>query len=183
LYQPSNMEAAAYAIGFRPSDLVRKRSAQRLIKQSDENYNRRRDQQMDGLAREMLNGQTENLYAWIQDEIRKNPTNNPQAQMQQLVHAISERAVNMTNEYDLLARGPVGNAEARQRIGSTFAPSVLPRQSEVDRRTQRLGLEAQVGLLPADPGAELAQAAVVDQLVASGMSRSLALRMVSMMGL
>jgi hypothetical protein len=181
LHMPTDEQVGAYAFGFRPRELSRKRQLQSALATSNELTQASRDRELDQAAQAVLRGdnsQAERLSLAASD---LDPVNGPSS----VLRAIMDRAVAATQEKDLMATGSRYNGEERSRIYRTFGSDVAPRQSEMALQDLRLQLATALGDPTIAPNAgSYRQAAVIDSLVGNGsMPRSEAIRLVGMLGL
>lgn len=181
LYMPTDTQIGAYALGFRPRELSRKRQLQSALTTANELTTASRDRDLDRAAQGVLRGDTSLAQRMSQEALDFDPINGPS----QVLRAIMDRAVAATQEKDLLATGSRYNAERRSSIYRTFGDDVAPRQSETAMQDLRMQLAGVLGDPTIAPNAgSYRQAAVIDSLVEGGsMPRSEAVRLVQMLGL
>jgi hypothetical protein len=173
LYQMSPNEAALYAIGFRPTEVSRKRQMQRLVTTANTLATQKQGSQFDRAATDLLQGNTQTAMDAVKEYTMRDPLIDPQ----EMYRSIVDRAVDASFPKDVLSGGPRAAEGARTAIAGTFQPEVNPRQSEVDRELMAMQLGASLGLRPNQR--KLQKAAMVDALVGqSKMPRSEALRLV-----
>jgi hypothetical protein len=178
IYQPTAGEIGGYAIGLKPTKLSERRKAAQLIKASDDHYTARRSRELDDLAQKMVRGDVASAQRWVADQIRKDPLLDPDVMLKE----ISTRAVDMITERDVLASGPVGNADARASIAGTFNSSAVPHRSELERMMMKDQFDMQSGVVPSS-GDALTRSAVIDSFTAKGLSRGQASRYAELLGL
>lgn len=181
LYMPTDTQAAAYKLGFRPRELSRRRQLQSALATSDELTTARRDRELDIAAQSALKGDMTDAQSLGNSAMDGDPLHGSQ----NALRAIMDRALGATTEKDFLATGSKYNGEERSRIYKTFGPDVQHRQSETALQDLRMQLAAQLGDPRIAPNASsYKQAAVIDSLVANGsMPRSEAVQIVQMLGL
>lgn len=173
LYSPTTSQAAAYVFGFRPRELSQKRQAQRLLTFANERATGQRSRELDSASNALLTGDPTAALTYANNARFADPTIDARS----ILRSVVGRAVDSVTERDLLSSGPTINEPERQRIGSTFGPGVVTRQSETQRAVLAAQLGARLGLAP-DPKS-FQKAAMVDALVRStGMVRSQAVRLV-----
>lgn len=173
-------EAAAYALGLRPTRYRYIRDEQRALQNAQQANASQRDQRLDELAQELLRGNNAAVMQHIQQLRASDPTVQPQP----VVGSVIDRAVDMQRPIDLLARTQQGGDERAREIAASFG-NVAPRQSEVQDLMTKTRLNAQTGFMGGQPpmSQDFQRAAMVDALVKQrGMTRAEALRMVTLMG-
>jgi hypothetical protein len=181
IYMPSDTQAKAYAFGFRPRELSRRRQLQGALATSNEITSIERDRQLDLAAQGLLRGDMTESQRLVQEATEADPMNGSQTTLR----AIMDRAIGATMEKDMLATGSRYNQEERSRIYRTFGPDVQHRRSEVELQDLRLQFASALGDPRIAPNAQsYKQAAVIDALVKGGsMPRSEAVQIVQMLGL
>jgi len=181
LYMPTDKQASAYALGFRPRELSRRRQLQSALATADELTQTARDRELDIAAQGVLNGDMIAAQRLSQSASDGDPLHGSQTALR----AIMDRAIGATTEKDLLATGSRYNSPERSRIYRTFGPDVQHRQSEVELQDLRLQLASALGDPRIAPNAQsYKQAAVIDALIQGGaMPRSEAVQIVQMLGL
>lgn len=181
-YQPTQSEAVGYALGFRPSVLSRRRQLQSAVATAKVQTTAVRDRELDRAAQNLLQGNPEPARRYANDlAVSTYPHTDPL----DLLRAVMDRAVAATTPKDALADGQAYNESQRLQIARTFGADANPRRSEVEVQRTRMGLARVLGdprLMPTPES--VTQARLVDQLVESrGMTRSQAVRLVSLFGL
>jgi hypothetical protein len=181
LYLPTENQAKAYAFGFRPRELSRRRQLQSALATADELTQVSRDREFDLAAQDVLRGDNTRTQLLQAQALDADPINGSQTALR----AIMDRAIGATTEKDLLATGSRYNQEDRSRIYKTFGPDVQHRRSEVELQDLRLQLASALGDPRIAPNAQAyKQAAVIDALIQGGaMPRSEAVQIVQMLGL
>jgi hypothetical protein len=173
-------EKFRYGMGIRPYSLRLFRDQQQALKNANLAVQQVREQRVDTAADALVKGDSSKAFDWIRETVAQSPTASPQTMMQSVI----DRAIVQQNAQDLLSQVPLENADRARAIARTFGDAV-PRQSEVDLLMQREKLKAQTGFVagkPADAKA-VTKAALIDALVREqGMTRTEALRLVTVMG-
>lgn len=181
LYMPTDTQVGAYALGFRPRELSRRRQMQSALTTADTLTQESRDRALDQAAQGVLRGDMSGVQRLALEAADEDPKDGPT----RALRAIMDRAVAATTEKDFLATGSRYNTEERSRIYRTFGPDVQHRRSETAIQDLRMQLAAQLGdprLMPT--GESYKQATVIDSLISDGsMPRAEAVRLVQMLGL
>lgn len=170
IMKPTEWEAMAYMVGFRPKKLKDWRTAQQMMKVSDEMAAMTQAGDLDGQARQLLRNPNPGVVLqYIQQRQQQDPLANPN----DMLRSIVDRAVAMTMQRDLLDGGLRSNVQEREKIAGMFGDTIR-RKSEVEtlqlkqELLQKLGFP--YGTQPATFKDRL-KAQLMDQLTAQGMSR------------
>lgn len=175
IMKPTQLQSVLYAIGFKPKMLRQYQQASQLLTTSDRLAAQSRDRDLDALARGLLQGQAQQ----VRDYVSKIAADSPLVDPRTVLNSIIDKALDMTSQRDLLASGGLQNAEARRTLAATFPGNSVPRRSEVQRLAEKQRMLQTLGFpfgTQMAGSGEYLQAALTDQFVSRGYTRSEAIR-------
>ena len=182
IYDPSVMDMLRYGIGFDPSRLSEAKRKDRLIRESDKIYARRRERELQEAAIQYNQGNRAAADAWVKAELDLDPSkllSDPMGSYR----AVADRASELQQVRDPLASTPLGNSPEAKAIAQTYPPDLTERRSELDANLTRIQKRAGVGAPMGQPGQSIARGAMLDALIQKGLTRAEAEQQLRMMGL
>jgi hypothetical protein len=182
IYDPSVMDMLRYGIGFDPSRLSEAKRKDRLIRESDKIYARRRERELQEAAIQYNQGNRAAADAWVKAELGLDPSkllSDPMGSYR----AVADRASELQQVRDPLASTPLGNSPEAKAIAQTYPADLTERRSELDANLTRIQKRAGVGAPMGQPGQSIARGAMLDALIQKGLTRAEAEQQLRMMGL
>lgn len=173
LYEPTQAETIGMLAGFRPQEVSQKRMLQKQLALSEQNYQRRRGEELDLSARELLEGDPTRARNYVMDQSLSDPTTDRRA----LYRSIVDRAAQSQIEKDLLSTGSYGNSPNQRNLAASYGAEINPRRSEMDLLRLKLQLGGQLGPEAMPDKSSFRKAGMVDALTADGSIRSEASRL------